>query len=172
MAYTEPYPVITTWPGTTGHPIGLRRCYHYTLTYDQVAKLASDADTIGENSDANRVLGIAIPAILDGAIARAVGVTAAATIGGIAVTAGLGASVFLAWCDAKQRAYRDECRIIGNIWKKIANYMQVGNYKRVTISQLIELDAIYGIDLFPEGFPIWRYEGYPRVPDISYYYKQ
>lgn len=36
MAYQEPYPVITQWPGTENHNPGLKRCFHYTLTYDQV----------------------------------------------------------------------------------------------------------------------------------------
>ncbi|MEA4825733.1 MAG: hypothetical protein VB130_03735 [Clostridium sp.] len=45
------------------------------------------------------------------------------------------------------------------------------NYKRVTISQLLLLETIYSIDLFPEGFPVGTTVGFPRVPDESYYYK-
>lgn len=164
MAYTEPYPVVTSWPSTDGYSIGTKLCFHYTLTYEQVAKLASDADRINSNSTVNNLSEIAVPSLLASIAAKVVG----ATVGGVATAT----SLFITWCKWKNQPYIEECIVIGNIWKKIANYMYAGNYKRVTISQLIELDAIYGIDIFPEGFPVWRYAAYPRVPDISYYYRQ
>ncbi|WMJ79874.1 hypothetical protein RBU49_13510 [Clostridium sp. MB40-C1] len=172
MAYKEPYPVITKWPGTTGYSIGTKRCFHYTLTYAQVKKLADDADHIGRGTDINTLAGIGIPSAI-AAIARKALSSDLIKIGGKAfMGAATATGLFMAWCNYKQQLYLNECIEIGNIWSEISNFMKFNSYKRVTISQLIELDAIYGIDIFPEGFPVWRYAAHPRVPDISYYYRK
>lgn len=172
MAYKEDYPVIKSWPRSTNYPIGTRRCFHYTLTFEQVEKLSKDAEKIGRGSAVETAAGIGIPIAVAVAVKKALGTDTIKLCGKSIMGVGTTVSLFMAWCNHKHQPYIDECIAIGRIWTEIYDCMKYGGYKRVTISQEIVLDAIYGIDLFLEGFPVWRYAKRPRVPDISYYYKK
>lgn len=157
MAYTEPYPVITSWPSNDGYPIGTKRCYHYTLTLDQVAQQRAYVDSQRTSNINNEVFAtcFGIGLGLGGA-----GIVFTTIVSGAMLVSDI---LNLSKTEAVNRLYE--------IWSAIYFHMVQNNYKRVTISQLIGVEALYGIDIFPDGYPVWLTIALPRVPDESYYYK-
>ncbi|MCY6485410.1 hypothetical protein OW763_13825 [Clostridium aestuarii] len=76
---------------------------------------------------------------------------------------GLGAGVFVKRWNSNRMDTQED---LYHIWDSIFFHMIENNYKRVTISQLIELKQSYFKDS-----EYWVNAAYPRVPEESYYLK-
>lgn len=161
MAYTEPYPVVTTLENITPtlNNYGQRVCYHYSLTLSEVTSLLNNLESLNTQFEKLMYNAADIVSVITSLVGCLVPILKAIAVGLWGFTTVATHLPSYSSSDLSTRI---------STFTTIKNHMIERGYNHFTVSQVLEYRYLpTAVDMIT----IWMPVAGPRVPDEGYYWK-